>query len=210
MNLIKESNVRGSTQRALWGAVTGNLRAVTATIIDNEIMLYFYYDKEPTENEIELSQIASTEVVSDFLVMIGEEQILLPQPEPIPLKDGELVYHRYEEQFENKIKKLFKDINIYTVYEASRTVLIGHVTTNLRAASVSFIDNFINLYFYYDKSPSNEEVRLSEVVMQNILSCFEEAKGGIERFVIPEPEKISLRNDGFWLYWRYEEYLIDD
>jgi len=209
MNLT-QFNVRGSTQRALWGAVTGNLRAVTVTIIDNEIMLYFYYDKEPTENEVELSQIASTEVVSDFLVMIGEKQIVLPQPEPIPLMNGELVYHRYEGKPIPIVKTFFKDLTIFTAREVSERILIGVITNNVRAVLITSHENKLTLYFYYDKEPSNEEVIISESALQDLLACFEGVTGSVKRFVVPEPENKSFRDNGSSVYWRYEEYLIDD
>jgi len=207
-----QSYVKSSIQRALLGAVTENLRAVTVKILATELELFFYYESKPTEKEIDLSQVVATEVFSDFIdVSIEEHQILLPLSQPIPTtNENMLVYYRYEGNYKNKNKNLYDDETLKSIYFASQQALLGGVTINIRAVSVTFIDKNIYLYFYYDKEPIKEEVNLSEIIMQNILINFEGVKGNVKRFVIPEPERILLKECGIWLYWRYEEYLIDD
>ena len=208
-----QSYVKSSTQRALLGAVTENLRAVTVKILGTtELALFFYYENKPTENEIDLSQVVATEVVSDFIdVLIEEHQIVLPLSQPIPVNNVDmLVYYKYEGNYENKNKNLYDDETFSSIYFASQLALLGGVTSNIRAVSVTFLDKNIGLYFYYDKEPVKEEVNISEIIMQNILINFEGVNGNVKRFVIPEPGRISLQKDGIWLYWRYEEYLDDD
>lgn len=89
---------------------TSNLRAVTVTMLEEKLMLNFYYENLPSENEIELSQVASTEVLSGFtiFILVKEQQIVLPQSKSIPLRNEDiLVYHRYEGHPFDKIKIFF-------------------------------------------------------------------------------------------------------
>lgn len=212
MNILI-TDVRCVSQGALLGAVTSNLRALAVTVLPNDLTLNFFYENEPTDEEVELSQVASTEVLSGFRIFISvrEQQILLPQPEPIPLKNEDLlVYYRYEGNSIAKIKTLFNDVTIASVRMASQYALLGAITSNLRAVSIVFIDKDLTLNFYYDKKQGNEEIDLSEIVMKDFISCFESATGKVQRFIIPEPERIALQENGIWAYWRYEEYLIDD
>lgn len=206
------SYIRSVVQVALLGAVTSNLRAVIVTVLSQELKLYFYYESEPTEEEVELSRVTSTEVFSDFInVSVEEQQIVLPKSEPIPFKNGDLwVYYRYEGNLINKIKQTFNEITVSSISSASQIALLGAVTSNLRAVLVAFTENDLTLNFYYDKEPSNKEIELSENVLQEVVSSFEKAIGKVERFVIPEPEKDSFRDQGMSVYWRYEEYLEDD
>lgn len=209
------TEVKCVIQCALLNAITNNLRAVTASVamLPQKLVLNFYYENPPTENEIELSQIVSTEVLSGFKIIVDvrEKQIILPLYEPLPIEGKDiLVYYRYEKKYIEKEIVSFDKLEIVSVKLASQYALLGAVTNNLRAVSISYIEEKITSYFYYDKAPSDEEIDLSEKVTENIISCFEKISGEIKRFVIPEPERIPLINDGIWVYWRYEEYPNDD
>ena len=57
----------GKSIVALLGAVTNNLRAVTVSTLENEIIQYFYYEHQPNNEEIEISAIVASEVISDFI-----------------------------------------------------------------------------------------------------------------------------------------------
>jgi len=210
---ISITDIRCNLQVALLGAVTSNLRAVTVTLLEKKLVLNFYYENEPTENEIDLAQVASTDVLSGFTILISveEQQIVLPQSESIPLKNKDLlVYHRYEGHFLDKTTTFFKNTTFATINMASQIALLGNVTSNLRAVLVDLIEKNLTFYFYYDEEISQEEVKLSEVVMHDAILCFEDLTGNVKRFVVPEPEKKSFLDNGSSVYWRYEEYLIDD
>ncbi len=90
--------LRLSAMRALWGVVTPNVRKVYIKEENNVITLYFYYDKEPLEKEIELSEDAATEVIADFPepFMIACERIINSFPQKIT-HSGYLIYSRFEE-----------------------------------------------------------------------------------------------------------------
>lgn len=209
------TDVRCVIQRALLNGITSNLRAVTTSVsmLPQKLLLNFYYENPPTETEIELSQIVSTEVLSGFKIIVDvrEKQVVLPLYEPLPIEKHDiLVYYRYEKKCIENIVISFEKLEIPSIKVASQYALLGVITNNLRAVSASFIEKKIALYFYYDRAPSDEEIDLSERATKKFISCFGKITGEIKRFVIPEPERIPLENDSTWVYWRYEEYLIDD
>lgn len=87
-----------SVQGALLGRVTPNLRAVTIDTKNDEAILYFYYDKSPSEDEQELSSLADTDFIADFPrpeFKTDCKVITLAYPEKIPSAD---LYadHRFE------------------------------------------------------------------------------------------------------------------
>jgi len=100
---ITISSVRCALQVSLLGSVTNNLKAVKISILETNFILYFYYDNEPNDNEIDLSEIVSTEVISGYMEATAEvKRFILPEPIKIPFKEGEIfVYHRYEEYLED-------------------------------------------------------------------------------------------------------------
>lgn len=94
MDMIR---LRLSAMRALWGIVTPNLRQVSVQEEDHIISLFFYYDKEPSELEIELSEDAVTEVIADFSepFLISCKRSVIKFPEKIRFQ-GYLIYSRFE------------------------------------------------------------------------------------------------------------------
>ena len=89
--------LRLSAMRALWGIVTPNLREVSIQEKDNVICLYFYYDQEPSEEEIDLSEDAATEVIANFSdpFLIDCSRCVMSYPEKINF-EGYLIYSRFE------------------------------------------------------------------------------------------------------------------
>ena len=53
-------------QRALWGAVTPNLRCVYVNLVDKQVYCTFVYEKEVSAVEREAASVAGTEVIADF------------------------------------------------------------------------------------------------------------------------------------------------
>ncbi len=90
-------SLRLSAMRALWGVVTPNLRKVSVQEKDHGISLHFYYDKEPSEEEIDLSEDAATEVIADFSdpFLISCKRFVIKYPEKITF-EGYLIYSRFE------------------------------------------------------------------------------------------------------------------
>lgn len=92
------AGLRLSAMRALWGVVTPNLREVSIQEKNSVISLYFYYDKEPSENEIDLSEDAATEVIANFTepFLISCERQVVNYPGKINFT-GYLIYSRHED-----------------------------------------------------------------------------------------------------------------
>ncbi len=82
---------------ALCGVITSNVRKVSIEAEDNSIRVFFYYNENPSEEEVELSDIAETEIIADFpkINLINSERIVIKYPEKINY-NGYLIYSRFE------------------------------------------------------------------------------------------------------------------
>lgn len=88
--------IRAALQIALLGAVTPNLRGVNALIQGQNLIIKFYYEHPPDEEEEDLAEIVGTEVYAslvDFQVEVMVE--ILPKSVILP-EEGLRVYHRQE------------------------------------------------------------------------------------------------------------------
>lgn len=91
-----------STNRALWGHVRPNLRAVYVNNISNVVYVWFYFEGTIEEIDLELVEDAMTEIMADFgkddqgkEVEYDYHAIRLDYPHTFP-DFGECVYLRYE------------------------------------------------------------------------------------------------------------------
>ncbi len=97
MAMLDEHAVALSLQRALLGAVTPNLRAVSFRIARGTVFVDFVYDGEPGPEETECAQISVSELISDFPHADAIESIRrLDAPEAVPATGGRLVFARRE------------------------------------------------------------------------------------------------------------------
>jgi hypothetical protein len=205
------------SQKALLVAVTNNLRAVTVSILPQELILNFYYENAPSEQEIILCEKVFKKVCSDFYdIFVKIQTIVLSQPIPIPIKKrDQWVYHRYEgNPFFFKIKTFFKDVSIAYLRCASQFALLGSVTNNLRAVSIAIQGKDLILNFYYSKSLENNldsiyQANLAEMAYYDVILRFAGVGGTLNRFIIPETENILLQNGAIWVYKRYEKIFLD-
>lgn len=85
--------------RALWGIITPNIRKISINQTEAYLLLCFYYDMDPTEIEIELSEVAASEIIASFPepFLINCERIVVKAPKKIDEK-GDLLYSRYESE----------------------------------------------------------------------------------------------------------------
>lgn len=100
-------------------------------------------------------------------------------------------------------------LELHMSIETSRLLLStmrglwGIVTPNLRKVSIELVNNVINVNFYYDKEPSENERELAEETATEVIADFTEPyliACNIE--TIPFPKKIEQR--GHLVYSRYE------
>ncbi|OJU81807.1 MAG: hypothetical protein BGO10_07940 [Chlamydia sp. 32-24] len=97
--MIEIYKIKLSAQRALLGHVFNNLRAVAVDFKENTIYIYFFCDKNPSENEKDLCEDVFDEVIADFVhldkIDFRIEVITVPYPQKMTLT-GHWVYYRYE------------------------------------------------------------------------------------------------------------------
>jgi hypothetical protein len=85
MTHLNIGSLRCSTQVALLGAITPNLRAVNVEFINKHVTIFFYYNSTPSEDEKEISSVVAAEVSCDFIdIIVDSENIILPKPNRIP------------------------------------------------------------------------------------------------------------------------------
>ncbi len=93
---ITISSLRCGLQVALLGNITSNLRAINASVNENNIKLFFYYETSPSEEDEELSEVVVSELYADFInSSIEIERIVLPISNKIPEQEIK-VFHRKE------------------------------------------------------------------------------------------------------------------
>lgn len=206
-NEISQSQI---TQVLLLETVTTNLRAMTISLQSQELVLNFYYEKEPTEDEISLYKavLKKVSLIFTFKSVIGK-QIVLPKPESIPLKKfDQWIFCRFEKKPSLfKIKTFFKEITKLNILMASQYALLGNVTENLRAVSLESVGNDLSYFFFYDKDLNHEDKYLSDVIKSDVLWSIEGVSGSLKRFLLPYPEKIPLKEGHMLIYKRYEEKI---
>ena len=83
----------------LRGCITPNIRAVSVDYSEHHISIYFYYQEQPSEMEVELAEEVATEVIAYFpeiaLKSFETNKIVISYPNRIP-DVGFLVFQRYE------------------------------------------------------------------------------------------------------------------
>jgi hypothetical protein len=84
-------------QRSLWDRVTPQIRAVSFTLTDEEVVVYVYTDGEIPEEEKEDLDVIGAEVVAGMIDFrfIDVRIIRVDFPQKIPVQ-GELVFLRKE------------------------------------------------------------------------------------------------------------------
>jgi hypothetical protein len=95
---VTHSNILCSLLIGMRGYITPIVRAVSVDYSSEHIILYFYYDEQPSEDEEEYAEEIATEVLSSFPDMVRSfftNKLVYPYPNKIP-NDGFIVYLRYE------------------------------------------------------------------------------------------------------------------
>ena len=98
---INTRNILLSFQKALNGAITKNMRAIFVDWDDEQITIYFVFDGEISEDDIEEASCVETEFSCylgdpSFKTRFSTECIRSDVPEPIPDFGKECVFKRKE------------------------------------------------------------------------------------------------------------------
>lgn len=81
-------------------------------------------------------------------------------------------------------------ITISAIRCALQVALLGSVTSNLRAINADLKEKAVELYFYYETSPSEEEEELSEIIVTELYADFINVSIEIHRIVLSLSSKI--------------------
>jgi len=94
---MEKSKLLLSAMRSLWGILTPNVRKVSIDKNENLLTLHFYYNKNPSETEVELSEEAASELIANFsdLFLVNSERLVVEFPNKIEF-NGDLIYSRFE------------------------------------------------------------------------------------------------------------------
>lgn len=219
MEKISYCRIIFSTQGALFGSITDNLRAVKVEFGNDFIILLFYYDQKPSEFEEEAAEIVGTEVISDFgdilfriLTDFRVEKKHLPYPNRIP-DQGVWIYYRYEpnqkNQYDFEISKAFEEeisneLLHIPVRISVQKALLGRVTTNLRAVQVECSNELVFLHFYYNEQPKELDIKLAEETTREISTLFSKEVKSFKSEKIYLPPRCRPPNKGHLIFYRCE------
>lgn len=89
-----------------------------------------------------------------------------------------------------------------------QVALLGSITSNIRAIKAKFQESEIEIYYFFDQQPSKEEEELSEDVVTEVMCDYIDVSVSVHHIVIPEPSDIPNREEGIWVYFRWEKPLI--
>ncbi len=200
-------------QGTLGNSVTPQLRAVSLDIDEEnyELLVYFYYDGELTEELDELFSIVLLEVdtYTEHDYFIRDSIYSLKVPEKIPVR-GKFAFLRYE----SILPKFKKENRTFLLQEwppipvfclDMQEALLGKVTPALRHVSVGMDIEKKKLiaHFIYDGEISEREFNLATAAIQESRKSFPEYEMDslIER--VDFPNRMPHRGDRL-AYWRRE------
>ncbi len=95
------------------------------------------------------------------------------------------------------------NINDFSIRCSLQVALLGHITNSLRAINVNRAEKDLKIYFYYDASPSEEEIEISEVIASEIMSDFFNLTIQIVREILPS--ELAIPQFGLRVFQRYEK-----
>ena len=93
---------------------------------------------------------------------------------------------------------------------ALQVALLGAITPNIRSVRFKFTETHIDIFYFYDHPPSEDEEEMSEVVSTEVMCSFLNITVDVHRFVVPEPQRIPNKNEMIGVYSRYEKPPPED
>ncbi|MFI5334357.1 MAG: hypothetical protein ACHQT8_04220 [Chlamydiales bacterium] len=195
-----------STQSALLGVVTPELRAVVLDIdydID-ELYVRYYYHGEVSEELIDLWDCSTVEIDTGIRGILDHKIERLDHPNPIPLR-GKFAYLRKEPTSFQRPAFVMEECSFAYVMLATQNALLAVVTPELRSVIVDFDNEQHTVYirFYYHGAVSEELIDLWNRAITEVISSMNFAyvlDQGIER--IDYPNEMPFR--GRYAYLRKE------
>ena len=94
------------------------------------------------------------------------------------------------------------NITVSAIRCALQVALLGSITPNLRAINANLKEDILELFFYYETPPSEDEEDLSEIVVTELYSDFINISITTHKIVLALSEKIP--NIGLRIFHRKE------
>lgn len=205
--VMKEPFIRCLMEVCLLGCITPNIRAVDLLYDEKAIQLFFYYEKTPSEEEKDLTEDIITEMYASIAnIKIIMNRLVVPTNQPIPLR-GITVYQRYE-----PITEIVRDITywehitIETIRCAGQKSLLGTVTPNVRGMSITYEDNQLQVFYYYESSPSNLENTLFYLTIDQVKAYFPAVNTEAYSTILPLLTRVPSK--GLLIYHRCENEIV--
>ncbi|HEY5235215.1 MAG TPA: hypothetical protein VIJ14_03460 [Rhabdochlamydiaceae bacterium] len=206
-----------SMNSALIGAVAPSLRSVSIEL-DHEmeqVIFWFYYDGEITDELFDLASVAGTEASTCMTRYTSEDQIIrLDYPKPIPFR-GKLAYHRKETTYNHlvsngSLEKIIAKESSYRVYTllSAQRALLGIVVPELRAVAVITPENKslpITVSFFYDGEVSPDLLNGTQEMIRRMRDDLFDGFQIKERVMrLDFPTRITLQAGDELVYQRHE------
>lgn len=193
--ILTQSSIRTSIQGALLGAITPNVRAIWASFEEKKIVIDFFYESPWTDEEEDLSEIVSSEVVADFTdCYVESKRSVLPYPEPI--------HHKGINVFLKKSLQITP--TVASVKIALQIALLGFITPSLRSVMFEINNNLIKILFYYDQKITKEDEILSTKIANRIDWDYPMHHIELQRIILSYPASLSMISS-HRVYHRYEK-----
>lgn len=201
-NKVTRTDLILSLKRALGQEIFPQLRSAQIRYDEQFVYLYFFYDREITDDDYESMSCAETESSVDFMsYRFLTEYTRLDYESPIPLR-GDVIYLRKEPFHPGQLTKedieypntpnleLSLEIRLrIKVVLAFLHALLGEITFNIREV-IAYCDmDHITGYFYYDREISEEDHQIAESVMKEIHKKFPDYVCSAEAIRCDFPER---------------------
>jgi len=197
-----------STQRALWGEITPNLRAVKVDVdAKNGFLIDFYYDGAIDESIEDSAVCIAMEASCAFPPDVpgADREIRLDYPKEIPL-DKHFVYLRNEDALPRVL--IHEEKDRFTRQIANRHprgiallaalhALLGKVTPELRVATVDWDQSEAIFYFrlYYDHEISGKNIALAKEALDDFGNFLPEEKiSDVAFYRLDYPNPVPYKN----------------
>lgn len=185
-------------QRALLGAITPSLRAVSVDmdLANKKLLLFFFFDGKISEKLFDLASVAATEAGVSLPEYFTDDQLIqLDLPQEIPFSK-KLVFLRKESHMPAIQKENFSSLfqqtspSVILLLELQQA-LLGKVTPELRlvAGGVNTDQKELDFYFIYDGKISDENFDLASAAIREASQAFPGYKTNahIDRIDSPHP-----------------------
>ena len=189
---MKKINLFLSLNRALLGEIPSKLRAAAVKYENHELVAYFYFNGDFTEDEYEDANCAHTEVLCDCSDPLLTGDIVVERldfPKPLP-NVGVYVFSR-DTLLPHPIsceEVLAEKPEIRAVVSINQA-MFGDVNPNLRNVSLKSLETSLAIYFYFDRELDATINDWVERIMNRVRPDFPDCPLEFHKEFFPVPQR---------------------